>query len=83
MLASSSAASTSSSTQNGLGRLRKMASSSATQVSVFSPPLSSEMLRGSLPGGRATISMPLSRMSTPSSSTMSACPPPNRSRNSV
>ncbi len=39
MLASSSAASTSSSTQNGLGRLRKIASSSATQVSVFSPPL--------------------------------------------
>ena len=68
MLASSRAASTSSSTQNGLGRLRKMASSRATQVSVFSPPLSSEMLRGSLPGGRATISMPLSRMSTPSSS---------------
>ncbi len=65
MLASSKAASTSSSTQNGLGRLRKMASSKATQVSVFSPPLKSEMLRGSLPGGRATISMPLSRMSTP------------------
>ena len=83
MLASSNAASTSSSTQNGLGRLRNIASSRATQVSVFSPPLSSEMLRGSLPGGRATISMPLSRMSTPSSSTMSAWPPPNRSRNSV
>ena len=61
MLASSNAASTSSSTQNGLGRLRKIANSSATQVSVFSPPLSNEMLRGSLPGGRATISMPLSR----------------------
>ncbi len=40
-----------------------MAKSRATQVSVFSPPLRSEMLRGSLPGGRATISMPLSRMS--------------------
>ncbi len=63
MFASSSAASTSSSTQKGLGRLRKMAKSRATQVSVFSPPLRSEMLRGSLPGGRATISMPLSRMS--------------------
>ena len=67
MLASSSAASTSSSTQNGLGRLRKIANKSATQVIVFSPPLRSEMLRGSLPGGRATISMPLSRMSTFSS----------------
>ncbi len=44
---------TSSSTQNGLGRLRKIAKSSATQVNVFSPPLSSEMFRGSLPGGRA------------------------------
>ncbi len=41
------------------------------------------MLRGSLPGGRATISMPLSRISTFSSRTMSARPPPNRSRNSV
>ena len=83
MLASSRAASTSSSTQNGLGRLRKIASSRATQVSVFSPPLSSEMLRGSLPGGRATISMPLSRISTSSSRMMSAWPPPKRSRNSV
>ena len=55
----------------------------ATQVSVFSPPLSSEMLRGSLPGGRATISMPLSRMSTPSSSTMSAWPPPKSLRNKL
>ena len=81
MLASSKAASTSSNTQNGLGRLRKMANNRATQVMVFSPPLNNEMLRGSLPGGRATISMPLSRMSTFSSSTMSACPPPNKSRN--
>jgi len=48
------AASTSSSTQKGLGRERKMASSRATQVIVFSPPERSEMLRGSLPGGRAT-----------------------------
>ena len=48
---------------------------------VFSPPLISEMLRSSLPGGRAMTSMPLSRMSISSSSTMSAMPPPNSLRN--
>ncbi len=36
-----------------------------------------------LAGGRATISTPLSRMFSSSSRTMSACPPPNRSRKSV
>ncbi len=32
------------------GELRKIDSNSATQVSVLSPPLSNEILRGSLPG---------------------------------
>ena len=68
--------------QNGLGLLRNTASSSATQVSVFSPPESSEMLQASLPGGRATISMPHSSTSSASSTTMSASPPPNSRRNS-
>jgi hypothetical protein len=44
-LASSSAASTSSRMQNGLGLLWKMAMIRAMAVIVFSPPLSSEMLR--------------------------------------
>ncbi len=82
MFASSSAASTSSRMQNGLGLLRKIANSSATAVSVFSPPLISEMLRSSLPGGRAMISMPLSNTSDSSSKTTSAMPPPNSLRNS-
>ena len=58
VFASSRAASTSSSRQNGLGLLRKIASNSATAVSVFSPPLMSERPRSSLPGGRATMSTP-------------------------
>ena len=68
--------------QNGLGLLRNTASNSATQVSVFSPPDSSEMLQASLPGGRATISMPHSSTSSASSRMMSASPPPNSRRNS-
>ena len=59
-----------------------MANSRATAVIVFSPPLISEMLRSSLPGGRATISMPLSSMSVSSSRITSAMPPPNSLRNS-
>ena len=81
VLASSSAASTSSSRQNGLGLLRNMANNSATAVSVFSPPDNSEMLRSSFPGGLAVISIPVSRTSVGSSRTMSAMPPPKSLRN--
>ena len=59
MLASSSAASTSSSTQKGTGRTSSMAISRATAVSARSPPES--IARGCrfLPGGRAVISTPV------------------------
>ncbi len=82
VLASSRAASTSSSRQKGLGRHLKKLNSSARAVMVFSPPLSREMERRSLPGGRATISMPLSRTFSGSFSRMSALPPPKSLRNS-
>ena len=63
-LASSSGASTSSSMQNGDGLTRKMANSSDTAVSAFSPPDSSSMFWLTfLPGGLAMISMPVSSMS--------------------
>ena len=64
LLASSSAASTSSRMQNGLGLLLKMLISSAMHVIVFSPPESWLIVAGFLPGGWAMISMPASRMST-------------------
>ena len=50
---------------------------------VCSPPESSEMLCSFLPGGRATISMPLLSTSSSSTSTRSALPPSNTSVNSV
>ena len=81
VFASSRAASTSSSRQNGAGFERKMANRSATAVRVFSPPLIRAIERSSLPGGRATTSMPLSSGSFSSSSVTSAMPPPNSLRN--
>src|SRR5204863_367608 len=51
MFASSSAASTSSSTQNGTGRTSSIANSSATAVSARSPPESIARACGFLPGG--------------------------------
>ena len=60
MLASSSGASTSSITQNGLGWYLKIAISSATAASAFSPPESSRTFCSRLPGGEQTMSMPLS-----------------------
>ena len=56
---SSSGASTSSSTQNGAGWNWKIPISSDNAVSAFSPPESSSMFCSFLPGGGATISMPL------------------------
>src|SRR5256885_12954517 len=64
-LASSRAASTSSRMQNGLGLLRKIASNRATAVIVFSPPDISEMLRSSLPGGRARSEEHTSELQSP------------------
>ena len=77
VLSSSSAASTSSSSAHGAGFERRIAKSSATAVIVRSPPESSEMLRSSLPGGRALISMPHSSGFVSSSRTISAFPPLN------
>ena len=67
-LASSSGASTSSSRQNGAGLRPKMANTSDTAVSAFSPPDNSEMLDGRLPGGRAMIVTPVLSRSSPVSS---------------
>ena len=64
MFASSSAASTSSSTQNGTGRTSSIASSSATAVSARSPPDSIASGWRFLPGGRAVISMPVAARSS-------------------
>ena len=61
MFASSSAASTSSSTQNGTGRTSSIANSRATAVSARSPPDSIASAWGFLPGGRARISTPVDR----------------------
>ena len=77
MFASSSGASISSSRQNGLGLYLKMANISAIAVSAFSPPESSCTLCSRLPGGDATMSMPLSSGSFSSSSVRPARPPPN------
>ena len=79
--ASSSGASTSSSRQNGLGLIRKIAKISDTAVSAFSPPDSSSRLRTCLPGGWATISTPVPSMSLGSVSFSVAVPPLNRRGN--
>ena len=75
--ASSSAASTSSSTQNGAGRTSSIANRSATAVSARSPPESIDSAWGFLPGGRAVISMPVADRSVGSVRTSFAKPPPN------
>ena len=63
--------------QNGAGLIMKIENSSATAVIVLSPPDKSVTDCGRLPGGRATISMPHSKGSSPfSSSTNRASPPP-------
>ena len=59
MLASSSAASTSSRTQNGTGRTASIANSRATAVSARSPPESIASAWAFFPGGRAVISTPV------------------------
>ena len=76
MFASSSAASTSSRTQNGTGRTSSIANSSATAVSARSPPDSIASACAFLPGGRATISIPVAPRSDGSVSDSRAKPPP-------
>ena len=66
--------------QKGDGFVRNTANCSASAVMDFSPPLSSEILRVSFPGGRAMTSMPASSMSSASSSIRSALPPPKSFR---
>ncbi len=75
-LASSSAASTSSRMQKGGGLTLRMARISAAAVRLRSPPLSSGRDCTRLPGGRATMSMPLPIGSSGSVSCNWAVPPP-------
>ncbi len=74
--ASSSAASTSSRTQNGTGRTSSIANSRATAVSARSPPDSIDRDCAFLPGGRATISTPVAARSVGSVRSSRAKPPP-------
>src|SRR5437773_412418 len=75
MLASSSAASTSSRTQNGTGRTSSIANSRATAVRARSPPDSIASACGFLPGGLATISTPVAERSAGSVRLSCAWPP--------
>ena len=80
-LASSNAASTSSSTQNGDGLDFIIANSKLIAVNVFSPPDSSEILLSFFPGGEAIISTPVSNILFGSVNFNSALPPLNSSLN--
>ncbi|SST09222.1 Uncharacterised protein [Acinetobacter baumannii] len=62
--------------QNGAGFNWKMANTSASAVSAFSPPDNKWMVLFFLPGGRAMIATPVSSRSSPVSSRY-AVPPPN------
>ena len=62
--------------QNGLGEYLKTAMSSASAVSAFSPPESSKIFCRRLPGGWATMSMPVSPELSGSPRRISPCPPP-------
>ena len=81
MLLSSRAASTSSRMQKGLGLAWNMARRSATAVMDFSPPERRLIERSSFPGGWATISIPASKISGPSSRKILDFPPPKSLRN--
>ena len=78
---SSSAASISSSTQNGAGFIFSIANRSAIAVNAFSPPDRSIMFWSFLPVGCTCISIPHSSTFSSSSSLNSAFPPPNNSTN--
>ncbi len=79
-LASSKAASISSMTTKGVGRTFKMAKYRAMATKAFSPPDSRVMIFKALPGGCTLISIPQLRMSSGSSSSRVALPPPKSSR---
>ena len=78
---SSSAASTSSNTQNGTGRDFSIAKSNDIAVNVFSPPDSNDMFFNFFPGGQAFISIPVSSILSGSVSFNWALPPLNSSLN--
>ena len=78
-LTSSKAASTSSKTQNGTGLDFKIANNKLIAVKVFSPPDNKEIVVNFLPGGLATISIPVSQILLGSVSFKSAVPPLNNS----
>ena len=74
---SSSAASTSSSIQNGTGLTFNIENNNAIAVKVFSPPDKSDICCNFFPGGSAIISIPVSRILDGSVSLSSALPPLN------
>ena len=77
--ASSSAASISSITQNGVGRTLSIAKYRAIATNAFSPPDSRLIFDTAFPGGCTLISMPHSSGSDSSSSVIDALPPPKSS----
>ena len=80
-MTSSKAASTSSNKQNGVGLTFSIANNKLIAVNVFSPPLSNEIVVNFLPGGEATISIPVFNKSSGLVNFKSACPPLNNSLN--
>ena len=74
---SSSAASTSSSIQNGTGLVSSIANNSDIAVKVFSPPDSKDICFSVLPGGKAFMSIPVWSTSSGLVNLSSALPPPN------
>ena len=76
-LASSRAASTSSNIQNGLGLTFKMANNTAIAVRVFSPPDNRPIELSFFPGGSATISIPVFKISLGSVKSKLPFPPLN------
>ena len=78
---SSSAASISSSTQNGAGFIFNIANKSAIAVKAFSPPDKSIIFCNFFPVGCACMSIPHSSTLFSSSNLSSAFPPPNNSTN--
>ena len=63
------------------GRDFNIANNKLIAVNVFSPPDSNEILDSFLPGGHATISIPVSNIFSGSVNTKSALPPLNNSLN--
>ena len=80
-MASSSAASTSSNKQNGIGLTFKIANIKHIAVSVFSPPDNKFIEVSFLPGGDAIISTPVSNKSSGLVNLSDADPPLNNCLN--